>query len=157
MDLDYNHWIFQVLGIGVVVLLLFLLLKYFKRLLPNEKLMLLEETSDCYIQSKYWMNFLGSTFNENTTYLKLGINAFDEVILQTKGNFSKGYNSFVLVSNVQELENIFYYSILDYEIRSETLKIKIQGKLMNIVSLTVQIDVVDIELLTKIGERLKVN
>lgn len=108
-----------------------------------------------YIETKYYISLLGSTFDENATYLKLGFNNKEEIILQTKSSFTKAYNSYILVNDKIDLKNVLYYNVINYEIGNEIIKFKIRGKLMNTVSMTIQINPDDLELLTKIGERLK--
>ena len=155
MNLDFNHWIFQVLGISVVLLMMYFLFKYISKLIPKEDLELIEATSDMYIETKYYISLLGSTFDENATYLKLGFNNKEEIVLQTKSSFPKAYNSYILANDKIDLKNVLYYNVINYEIGKEIMKLKIRGKLMNTVSMTIQINPNDLELLTKIGERLK--
>lgn len=108
-----------------------------------------------YIETKFYTNLLGSAFDENSTYLKFGFNKNDEVILQTRNSLPKIYNSYILVNNKADLKNIFYYNVINYEIGKEVMKLKIRGNLINTVSMTIQINPNDLELLNKIGEQLK--
>lgn len=155
MNLNFDHWLFQVLGISIVLVLMYFLFKYIGKKIPKVNLELIEETSDMNIETKYWINLLGSTFDENATYLKFGLNSEDEVVLLTRSNFPKTYNSFILVDNKKDLKNIFYYNVVNYQIGNEILKLKIRGKLMNTVSLSIKINPNYLELLSKIGKRFK--
>lgn len=94
MNLNFDHWFFQVLGISIVLVLMYFLFKYIGKKIPKVNLELIEETSDMNIETKYWINLLGSTFDENATYLKFGLNSEDEVVFLTRSNFPKTYSSF---------------------------------------------------------------
>lgn len=155
MNLNFDHWFFQVLGISIVLVLMYFLFKYIGKKIPKVNLELIEETSDMNIETKYWINLIGSTFDENATYLKFGLNSEDEVVFLTRSNFPKTYNSFILVDNKKDLKNIFYYNVVNYQIGNEILKLKIRGKLMNTVSLIIKINPNDLELLTKIEKKFK--